>query len=123
MKTITQTGEAKFEITTANVPNSEINLDFNPLIQLFNLTGSFLLVHWQSKPKGCREWGIYSSDTDNYHSCSKIDFNFARITTLQLDDKTSNTVPSSVLYYPEGKICLLGRKIILGELLLDSFNL
>ena len=37
MKQIEKIGKAKFSVLTPGVPNSEIALDFTPIIQQFNL--------------------------------------------------------------------------------------
>lgn len=122
MKTITKLSKAKFKITTDNVPNSAIELDFNPIIDTFKLKGSYSLLHWQAKPKGHRQWGVYSSLTDSYVSVADVDLNFGKIKTLQLNDATAATVPSAVLHYPDGKLCQIGDKVILGEMLITSLS-
>ena len=55
MKTITKVSTAKFKITTEQVANSELLLDFNPVIEEFELKGNFYLIHWQARPKGHRQ--------------------------------------------------------------------
>lgn len=122
MKVITKISQAKFKLRTENVPNSEIELDFAAIIDHFKLKGSFSLLHWQAKPKGHRQWGIYSSLDDSYRSVADVDMNFGKIKTLQLNDATVSTVPSAVLYYPDGKVCQVGDKVILGEMLISSFG-
>ncbi len=122
MKTITKISQAKFKLRTENVPNSDIELDFAKIIDQFKLKGSFSLLHWQAKPKGYRQWGIYSSLSDSYISVEEIDVNFGKIRTLQLDDKTVTTVPSAVIYYPSGQVCLFNNRAVLGESLIDSFS-
>ena len=36
-KTITRTGQAKFKVTTPGVTGSDLELDFNPVIEEFKL--------------------------------------------------------------------------------------
>lgn len=123
MKRITKLSKAKFKLITENIPNSDIELNFNLIIENFNLSGNFALIHWQAKPKGDRQWGVYVSEFDNYYSCIEVELNFGKIKSLQLDDKTVSTVPSAVLYYPQPSICtVVGNKVILGELLVSSFS-
>lgn len=107
MKTITKLAQAKFKIITDNVPNSELVLDFNPIIQQFLLTGNYLLIHWQARPKGHRQWGVYFSETDTYTSLSAIDFNHVLGKTLQLDDKSALTVPTAVIVAQNARLILL----------------
>ena len=56
MKSVHKISKAKFMVTTIDVPNSELQLDFNPIIEQFNLQGKFYLIHWQARPKGHREY-------------------------------------------------------------------
>ena len=98
-KLINQKGKALFQLTTENVARSQIILDFNPLIRSFNLSGNFCLLHWQSRPRGYRQWGIYSSRQDLYFSV--VDF-FCGLPSrsLQIDDQKFAALPSAVIYYP-----------------------
>ena len=105
MKTIQKIAKAKFKISTDNVANSEIELDFNPIIHEFALEGDYQLIHWQAKPKGHRQWGIYSSKTDSYHSIA--DFDEVKSKPLQLNDETATTVPSAVLLVSGCKLILI----------------
>lgn len=100
MKLITKLERAKFKIATVAqqlIPNSELELDFNPLISEFKLTGDYYLLHWQARPKGYREWGIYRAVDDSYHSLPKIPTCYGGWSTLQLDDGEAMTLPSAVL--------------------------
>ena len=106
MKTIQKIGKAKFKVSTDNIPNSELELNFNPIIDEFNLTVDYLLIHWQARPKGYRQWGVYASLTDSYHSVAGINSERWSGQTLQLDDATAKTVPSAVLLVRDGKLIL-----------------
>lgn len=87
-----------FRILTPEADNFQLILDFNPLIEKFKLTGEFKLIHWQAKPKGYREWGIYDSKDDSYKSLEKFDLT-GKFTTLQIPDSEVKSVPSAVLLY------------------------
>lgn len=99
MKTISKVAPAVFKISTPDVPNSELTLNFDRVIEEFKLSGNFYLIHWQARPKGFREWGIYSSLDDSYISTDKIPTSFGGWSTLQLNDATATTVPSAVIYF------------------------
>lgn len=102
-KIITQLGKARFRLVTVNIPNSQIILDFNPLIHKFQLKGEFSLIHWQARPKKYREWGIYNSVEDSYSSIP--DFKIEGIfTSLQIPDVSAYSLPSAVLMvrHPRG---------------------
>ena len=103
MKTIQKIGKAKLKISTPNVRGSEISLDFTPIIEQFNLDKGrpdYKLIHWQGRPKGVREWGIYDPQTDSYrcgiYKNHKMVWGGMKL--LMLDDKTAATLPSAVLY-------------------------
>ena len=99
MKTITKLSTAKFKVVETEKPDTELILDFQTVIDEFNLKGNFYLIHWQASPKGFREWGIYSSKNDTYTSTKKIPICYGGWSTLQLDDKTASTIPSAVLLF------------------------
>ena len=120
MKIIHQIGTAKFKVTTPNVPSSDLELDFNPLIKQFKLAGNYLLIHWQARPKGYREWGIYSSKDDSYRSVAKLTINLAITESLQLDDKTARTIPSAVLCSREDEITCINQKAVIGKVFLSD---
>lgn len=86
-------------VTTIDVPNSELQLDFNPIIEQFKLLGDYYLIHWQARPKGHREYGIYTSVDDSYRSTDKIPIRYGGMACYQLDDATANTIPSAVIYF------------------------
>lgn len=95
-KIITRFGKARFRVVTPEARNHQLILNFNPLIKQFNLSGNFQLIHWQAKPKGFREWGIYNALDDNYQSLSGFQIQGV-FKSLQLPDKTAVSVPSAVL--------------------------
>lgn len=96
-KQIKKLGLARFNVTTINIANSQLILDFNPIISKFNLKGNFTLIHWQARPKGYREWGIYSSDTDSYISVPGFEIQ-GLFKSLQIKDQDAVSIPSAVLY-------------------------
>ena len=104
MKKIQKTGKGKFKVSTPGVVNSEIQLDFTPLIDTFELgkgRTDYKLIHWQGRPKGEREWGIYDPQTDSY-SCGVFANHptvYGGMKLLMLDDKTATTLPSAVLWF------------------------
>lgn len=100
MKSIERIAPAKFKVTTPNVENSELMLDFQPIIDKFKLVGDFKLIHWQARPKGYREFGIYSSVDDSYRSTDNLSkAGYGSVQFLQLDDATANTLPSAVILH------------------------
>ncbi len=99
MKSVQQISKARFKISTPGVLQSEILLDFNPIIEKFELEGNFDLIHWQARPKGYREYGIYSSKDDSYRSTDYLPTSYGGLSLLQLDDKTASTLPSAVIHF------------------------
>ncbi len=119
-KQITKIQKAKFKVVTPGVTNSELELDFQPVIDEFNLEGNFILIHWQARPKGHREWGIYSSRDDNYRSIAELKLNNVWLKSLQLDDTTAKTIPSAVLYGDDDRITCINDRSIIGAVLLSD---
>lgn len=99
MKTVKKISKAKFKVTTEDVANSELLLDFNPLIDQFDLKGDFYIIHWQARPKGHREWGIYSIKDDTYTSSVEFPSAFGKMELKMLDDATANSIPSAVVLF------------------------
>ncbi len=97
MKRIEKIAKAKFSVTTEGVLNSNLLLDFNPLIDEFKLSGDFYLIHWQARPKGYRQYGIYSSKDDSYRSLDHLPTRYGGFSLLQLDDLTATTIPSAAI--------------------------
>ncbi len=107
MKTIQKIGKAKFKVSTDNIPNSEIELDFNPIIDNFKLEGDYLLLHFQAKPKESRQWGVYASKTDSYHSIKEFDLDRPQVRSLHLDETQHKTVPTAVLLVENSRLILI----------------
>ena len=120
MKVIQKLGASKFKVSTPSVPSSDLELDFTPIINQFKLTGNFTLIHWQARPKGYRQWGIYSSKDDSYHSVDKLSINIAISESLQLDDKTAKTIPSAVLWTREDELTCINNKAVIGKVFLSD---
>ena len=99
MKVIQKLGVAKFQVTTPEISDGQLTLDFNPVIEEYNLQGKFALIHWQARPKGYREWGIYEAQTDTYRSSFDFPPAYGKMKMLMLDDKTASTIPSAVIYF------------------------
>lgn len=122
MKLISKLSKAKFKVSTPGVSGGDLELDFNPIIDEFKLEGDFCLIHWQARPKGDREWGIYSSKNDSYQSQLEIKFNGAVMKTLQLDDTQAKTIPSAVLYTLEDRVNCINDRTIVGEIFLSDLQ-
>ncbi|MCC0177587.1 hypothetical protein I4641_11420 [Waterburya agarophytonicola K14] len=79
-----------------------------------------IIIHWQGRPKGDREWGIYSSRDDSYRCFLAGKINWSSVELFQLNDQTTNTLPSAVLIVPESKVTCIDGKAIVGEVLLSD---
>jgi hypothetical protein len=96
MRSVTKIQDRTFRVTISEVPNEQLILDFNPIIEKFKLQGNYQLIHWQAKPKGYREWGIYSSVDDSYQSVPNFAFQ-GIFKSLQVPDEEIDSVPTSVI--------------------------
>jgi hypothetical protein len=84
-------------------PNEITDLDFNPLLNEFDLRNRpYSLLHWQGVPFGYRQWGAYDCLEDNYISLGTEPIEiFKPSTLLQIPDqfiKLGNR-PSAVICY------------------------
>lgn len=83
--------------------DKSLKLNFDLIIEHFNLSGHFCLLHWQARPKFLRRWGLYSSDVDSYYSCDydKLLFpDLCQIHLLQLNEREFTKVPTAVIHFP-----------------------
>lgn len=106
-QSIQKLSEATFRCEWEKVPDSRLKLNFDVIIQHFELKGDFCLLHWQAKPKGLRRWGVYDSIEDKYHSCDwdKIRFSMPmQFRTLQVDETKVSTVPTAVIYVADSRV-------------------
>ncbi len=97
--------EKKVSLTYPHLLDFELKMDFNPIIDKFNLAGKFCLLHWQAKPFGLRRWGIYDGGIDKYFAATWdcIDVNCSGI-PLQLDETIVKTVPTAVIYFKNSQV-------------------
>lgn len=87
-------GRAKFRVLHRHRPDDALFLDFNPLIKIFGLTGSFELHHFQARPKGDRCFGVYRSDIDTYEAYDRRELPSGEM--IAIDERKFNTIPSAV---------------------------
>jgi hypothetical protein len=92
-----------------------LKLNFDVLIEYFGLTGDFVLLHWQARPKFVRRWGIYCHRSDRYHSCdyNQLLIGATLIEPLQIDESLFKTVPTAVLYMPYTEVVVEGDRVII----------
>ncbi|AFZ59381.1 hypothetical protein H6G54_00800 [Anabaena cylindrica FACHB-243] len=101
------TSEYKATITFEDGSNLEV--DFEAIVNEFKLNKlkSYVLCHWQSRPKGLRGYGFYDSTSKTYNC---IDWNSVTISkcfirTLQLDELVHvSSVPTAVLLFPNVRL-------------------
>jgi hypothetical protein len=98
------------------IPNSIVQMDFNPIIKFFSLQGAFCLIHWQAKPFGLRRWGIFCNESKHYYG---VDYDQVQISPehklelLQIDERKYLDIrPTAVLYVANAKVIDTGGKII-----------
>lgn len=99
-KIITKIDTARFKVVSISPKPFQLILNFNPLIERFKLSGNYQLIHWQARPKGSREWGIYNSPDDNYRSLKDFELQ-GKFKSLQILDAIARSIPSAVLLYQE----------------------
>lgn len=93
---ITKQRPFTFKSQWEGVRNSELILNWKPIIDQFQLTGNFLLIHWQARPKHYRRWGFYYSGHDHYYTCDYDQLIFqdlVMVELLQISETKWNTTP------------------------------
>lgn len=101
---IIESSQGRVKLTYPHLPDFELKMDFNPIIEEFGLTGFFCLLHWQAKPFGLRRWGIYDAGIDQYFATTWdcIDVNCTGF-PLQIEETKVTTVPTAVLYFKNAR--------------------
>lgn len=98
-------GYGKFSISwnTQKESNLNLQLDFNPLIEKYNLKGrSHLLIHWQAKPKGIRRWGIFDILNNKYYAALGTDIILEigiKCSFLEVSESLISSSPSACLLF------------------------
>lgn len=118
---ILKLSKARFNVLWDNLPEQLIMLDFNPLINHFNLQKykNYILLHWQSRPRGLRRWGCYCGHSDQYYGCDYDKIVFDKNNTielLQLDELKLINPPSAVVLLPNQKLIYQSGMIQCGNL-------
>jgi hypothetical protein len=92
-------------LTYPSLPDFNLEMNFQPIVDWFRLKNKFCLLHWQAKPFGQRRWGIYDSGNENYVSVKHCEVELRVIPELlQLDENLIKTVPTAVLYFPQSQL-------------------
>jgi hypothetical protein len=115
IQTIDRLAIGAFRCEWKEVQDSTLKLRFDVIINHFELTGQFCLMHWQAKPKYLRRWGIYDSVSDRYHSVEYDKIRFSegiQMETLQLDESLVSSVPTAVIYLPGSKAILSDDRLL-----------
>lgn len=85
------------------IENSEIILDFNPVIKQANLTANFAICHYQARPKGLRKWGVFYKG--KYFSVDKID-SLVPYESIWLDENSVTLPPNAVIVHRDCELLL-----------------
>lgn len=73
-------------------------IDFNPLIDFHNLTGYFVLMHWN---KIERLFGYYDGYSQKYFVVNSEQVDATNLLHYPLSVPSSNILPTDVIMYPE----------------------
>jgi hypothetical protein len=58
----------KVKIRYSDQPSFLMAIDFADIIRYHNLTGNYVIVHYQAMPKGERRWGVFDGANQQYYS-------------------------------------------------------
>jgi len=105
LEPILKTQLGKVSLTYPTMPDFNLQMDFNPIIERFRLQGNFCLLHWQAKPFGERRWGVYDFGRDYYASIKYCELDIQVLPQpLQIDEKLIKTVPTALLFFPNSQL-------------------
>lgn len=96
----------KFCVVCNAETKTSLELDFSPFLRMPK-SETFVILHFQGKPKFHRQWGVYSASLDQYFSREWKQLKFAKnleTHAFSLDERVYKTLPTSVLIYPESKL-------------------
>jgi len=97
----------KVRITFEHDP-TELTLDFEPIVNEFNLhkLNQYILCHWQARPKGERGYGFYDGKTNQYHCIDHGSISAIGTAAhfLQIDEREHQTLPTAVILFPDRRI-------------------
>ncbi|MEC4804433.1 MAG: hypothetical protein SAJ12_10495 [Jaaginema sp. PMC 1079.18] len=96
----------KFDIWHPDKRKELIHLDFCPFLSLPGVK-SGLLLHFQAKPRGMREWGVYSIEEDCYYSRSHSQIEFIgelQQQLLGLDELRFKSNPTALCHFPNATL-------------------
>lgn len=100
-----ETFEGEVKLRYSSLPEFNLAMDFNSIINQFRLVGQFCLLHWQAKPVGKRRWGVYDAGSDHYISVEYCELHLQVVPQLlQVDENVVKTVPTAVLFFPNSKL-------------------
>lgn len=107
MKIIMPQGDRKFIVYENQAPGQFLYLDFAP----FGVDRG-VIIHWQSKPVGYREWGLYDAEADTYTSCPHFEVALGlNAQALELPDGWGY-VPSAVMHYPNAMVAIAEDNLV-----------
>lgn len=102
---VVKTEAGKVSLSYPTMPDFNLQMDFNPIIDWFRLRGQFCILHWQAKPFGERRWGLYDAGMDKYTSLKYCELQLQAIPQLlQVDENIVKTVPTAILYFPKSTL-------------------
>ena len=110
MQQVIKLSPTKFNVSWSGrtQEKDKIVIDFEPIIDYFQLSGDFVLIHWQSRPFGLRRWGAYDSFSHNYYpfDYDKINLNFIPIKLLQRPEIPNVLPPSAVILFSDCRLII-----------------
>jgi hypothetical protein len=85
------------------LPDSLITLDFNPIIKEGRLVKDFAICHYQARPRGLRQWGIFYAG--DYFSVKIINAEIAYESILLPETATTHP-PNAVMVHRNCKVVI-----------------
>jgi hypothetical protein len=89
----------------AEVPNSRITLDFNPVIRASGLKENFVIVHYQARPVFLRCFGVLAGG--EYFSVQTIEAE-TPYRTVRVHETNLIYPPNAVIFHPDSRVIIDG---------------
>ena len=107
---IRQYSPYQFEVsypTDTDLIGFVLRMNFQPLIEAYQLTGNFLLLHWQARPRPQRRWGCFEQSEGKTRYISFLSYQCDEALFqkgLQLDERETIFVPTACIYFRDSRI-------------------
>lgn len=96
---ITKIVPRQFQLVFSDEAKTTMVLNFQPLVEAINYQRAYTILHFQSRPKGLRQWGVYDVTNDSYTSTDDKHLVIKKVPKAHQIPDTPKIMPTAVLYF------------------------